>query len=135
MIVVDTNIIAYYWLPGESTPLAETVRRKAPEWHAPLLWRSEMRSVLTQYLRRGIYTLGQVTEVMSHAESFLADYEYQCDSQSVLRLAASSRCSAYDCEFVALARDLGIPLITEDALVLKSFPDTAKTMQAFLEMH
>jgi len=25
MMVVDTNIIAYYYLPGESTPLAETM--------------------------------------------------------------------------------------------------------------
>lgn len=128
-------MLSPHWLPGESTPLAEAIRLKAPEWHVPLLWRSEMRSVLTQYLRRGIYTLEQITEVMGQAESFLADHEHSCDSQSVLELAASSRCSAYDCEFVALARDLGMPLVTEDSLVLKSFPDTAKTMQAFLEMH
>lgn len=34
------------------------------------------------------------------------------------------RCSAYDCEFVWLARDLRLPLVTADRKVLDAFPDT-----------
>ena len=36
------------------------------------------------------------------------------DSATVLALAASSNCSAYDCEFVALADYLDVPLVTAD---------------------
>lgn len=38
---------------------------------------------------------------------------------------AASPCSAYDCEFVALAADLTVPLVTTDKKLVKSFPDIA----------
>ncbi len=43
MIVVDTNLIVYLYLESKHSPLAEQVLMKDPEWHAPLLWRSEFR--------------------------------------------------------------------------------------------
>ncbi len=44
------------------------------------------------------------------------------DSYEVLHLAQISHCSAYDCEFVALARRLDVPLVTADKQILKAFP-------------
>jgi len=42
-------------------------------------------------------------------------------------------CSAYDCEFAApLARQLNLPLITQDKKRLKAFPSTAFSMKHFL---
>ena len=38
----------------------------------------------------------------------------------------------YDCEFVALAKQTGIPLVTEDAALLRAFPDIAMTMTVAL---
>jgi predicted nucleic acid-binding protein len=46
-------------------------------------------------------------------------------SHHVLSLAAQSGCSAYDCEFVALAQDLRVPLVTTDRQILKAFPTVA----------
>jgi predicted nucleic acid-binding protein len=40
----------------------------------------------------------------------------------VLTLALESGCSAYDCEFVALAKQLGVKLVTEDAKLRRAFP-------------
>jgi hypothetical protein len=51
VIVVDSNVIAYCWVNGPLTALAQRVRVKDPERHAPILWRSEMRSILAGYLR------------------------------------------------------------------------------------
>ena len=51
MIVVDTNVIAYLFLPGEYTPLAERLLQKDPDWVAPVLWRSELRNVFALYVR------------------------------------------------------------------------------------
>ncbi len=39
---------------------------------------------------------------------------------------------AYDCEFVALARDLNVPLVTSDKQVLTQFPDVATSLATFV---
>ena len=56
MIVVDTNVIAYFYLPTEHTPLAEKLMMQEPVWAAPILWRSELRNVLALYLRKKALT-------------------------------------------------------------------------------
>ena len=55
MIVVDANIIAYFYLNfgTPQTQLAESLMRRDCEWVAPRLWRSEFRSILAKYLRGG----------------------------------------------------------------------------------
>ena len=48
-------------------------------------------------------------------------HEFAVESAYVLTLANTSGCSAYDCEFVALAKALGVPLLTNDREVLRAF--------------
>jgi predicted nucleic acid-binding protein len=64
------------------------------------------------------------------AEHQMDGNERLVDSRDVLRLAAQSRCSAYDCEYVALAETAGVPLVTNDAQVLKEFPSIARPFAA-----
>jgi predicted nucleic acid-binding protein len=52
MIVVDTNVLAYLYLPGEYTAAAETLLEQDSDWAEPILWRSEFRNILARYLRR-----------------------------------------------------------------------------------
>ena len=52
MIVVDFNILAYLYLPGERTAAAEALLEHVPDWAAPVLWRSEFRNILASYMRR-----------------------------------------------------------------------------------
>ena len=52
-------------------------------------------------------------------------------SEQVLQLATSSRCSAYDCEFVAAAQQLGVPLVNEDRAILAAFPHLARSLDQF----
>ena len=132
-IVVDTNVIAYYWLPGAHTENAVALRRRTDDWFVPKLWRSEFRNVLAQYLRAEIIGLDQARALIRSAEAELSDCEREVDSAAVMDLVAASACSAYDCEFVALAREMGIPLVTEDAGLLRAFPDVAIDMTAALE--
>lgn len=47
-VEVDTNIIAYYWLPGGRTESAVALRRHTDEWFVPALWRSEFHNVLAR---------------------------------------------------------------------------------------
>jgi predicted nucleic acid-binding protein len=132
VIVVDTNIIHYCWVRGQNTEVAQAVRQKDPEWHVPVLWRSELRNVLTAYLRRGLLTRAQIVGILSIAEQALADGEHIISDDIVLDVVTSSTLTAYDAEFVALAAALSVPLVTGDKAVLKAFPDRALTMGAFL---
>ena len=50
----------------------------------------------------------------------------------VLELVSRSTCSACDCEFVALARDLNVPLITVDPQVLDQFVDIAISLDGYI---
>lgn len=125
MIVVDTNVLAYLYLPGEHTAAAEALLESDPDWAAPLLWRSEFRNVLAGYLRRGSLTFGQAHAIQNEAEHLLAGAEFEVDSLSVLELVRDSDCSAYDCEFAALAMKLGTRLATRDARLLRAFPKLA----------
>lgn len=131
MIVVDTNIIAYLLLGGPMLSQAEQVYRKDPDWFAPPLWQSEFRNILAGMMRAKRLDLAGALEYWREAETLVGAPE-GIDGSEVLRLAYGSGCTAYDCEFVALARRLGTPLVTADAQVLRAFPDTAVDMQAFL---
>lgn len=131
MIVVDTNVIAYLLLGGEKTPQARAALRKDPVWAAPILWQSEFRNVLAMYLRQGQLVLSDALELVAEAESLLSGSEYRVESGQVLSLVAVSRCSAYDCEFVALAQELGVPLVTSDRQLLGAFPSVAVALDSF----
>lgn len=130
-VVVDTNVVAYYWLPGSRTEDAIAVRKKADAWFVPQLWRSEFRNVLASYMRAGILNADQARAAVRAAESDLVEFEREVDSVDVLNLVERSECSAYDCEFVALAMAIGYTLITEDARILRDFPNVAVNMAAF----
>ncbi|MFA7666116.1 MAG: type II toxin-antitoxin system VapC family toxin [Burkholderiaceae bacterium] len=130
MIVVDTNVLAYLYLPGDFTEATEHLYEHDPEWHAPILWRSEFRNVLAGYMRRGTLTLEQACAIQHETEALLSGAEHESDSRRVLELAKASHCSAYDCEFVALAEVLGTALVTMDARLIKAFPNLARPLLA-----
>ena len=121
-MVVDSNVVAYLYLPGEYTAHAEALLERSPDWAAPVLWRSEFRNILAGYLRRRTLTFDQACTLQLEAESLLAGSEFEVDSETVLELVRDSDCSAYDCEFVALAIRLNTKVVTMDKKLLRAFP-------------
>ena len=130
MIVVDSNILAYLYLPGDRTAAAEALLEQDPEWAAPTLWRSEFRNILAGYMRRKAVTFDQACSLQREAESLLAGAEFEVDSSAVLELVRDSDCSAYDCEFIALAIKLNTKLVTVDKKLLREFPTRAIALAA-----
>jgi len=131
MIVTDTNVIGYLFLSSNRSHLSELAFRKDPEWAAPVLWRSELRNVLASYMRKAILGFYEAQQIMDGALTVMRGREFDVSSGETLRLVSASQCSAYDCEFVAVARDLGVPLVTVDKQLLREFPDTAISLDAF----
>jgi predicted nucleic acid-binding protein len=132
VIVADTNLISYLLLEGEHTANAEQVLHRDSHWIAPLLWRSEFRNVLALYMRQDLLPLEQAYRLMGLGEALMAGREYSQPSNFTLELAANSRCAAYDCEFVALAHQKEVPLVTSDRKVLAAFPEVAVAPQKFV---
>lgn len=131
MIVADTNIVAYLLIGGDQTPAARAALLRDCTWVAPRLWRSEFRNVLAMYMQNGRLTLAQANHLMAEAEGLLGRTDFDVGGQDVLRLASLSRCTAYDCEYIALAQRLRIPLVTSDAQLLRAFPAVAVSLAAF----
>jgi len=132
MIVADTNTIAYLYLPTAQTDDVVSLLHKDPHWVAPLLWRSEFRNVLALYVRKGIIDFSTAIAMQSQAEQQLSEDEYSVNSSDVLALASESGCSAYDCEFISLAKSLNLKLITSDKKLIQLFPKIATTAGDYL---
>jgi predicted nucleic acid-binding protein len=131
LIVVDTNVVASLYLATDRSSQADRALARDPDWAAPLLWRSELRNVLALYLRQRRLQLADALAIMDTAEALLRGQEYTVPSLAVLQLADASGCSAYDCEFVALAEELEVPLVTLDRKVIAAFPGVAVALEAF----
>ena len=125
MIVVDSNVLAYLYLPGEYSTAAEALLEQDSDWAAPILWRSEFRNILAGYMRRKAITFEQAVSLQREAESLLEGAEFELESLAVLELVRDSDCSAYDCEFIALAMKLDTKLVTMDKKLLRAFPKRA----------
>lgn len=132
MIVVDTNVIVYLWLRVDQTPEAERLYAKDPNWIAPMLWRSEFRNALLLYIRKEKMTIDQAMYAIERAEEQMRNHERAVDSRAAMMLAVDSGCSAYDCEFIAVAESAGVPLITSDRRILQSFPEIAQSIADFI---
>jgi len=132
MIVVDTNIIVPLHITSESTGKVLEILKKDAFWCSPPLWRSEFLNVLAGCMHRNRFTLDQARRILQVALSTMAGSEISVPPWRVLELSAASNCTAYDCEFVALAKELGVKLVTLDKQVLAQFPETAIAPDKFL---
>jgi predicted nucleic acid-binding protein len=132
VIVVDTNVIAGLYLGKEAPSVAEQVLARDPKWAVPMLWRYEFRNVLAGEIRRGAMSFDRAARIASLAEARVRRREFIAPSDAVLELVSRTRCTAYDCEFVALARGIGARLVTSDRQVLAAFPETAISPESFV---
>lgn len=131
MIVADANLVVYLVLPGAHTEVAVRVLERDAEWAAPFLWRSEVRNVLLGYRRRGLLQPRQTLDLMERVERLMRGREFLPGSIRVLELAEQSRLSAYDCEYVALADEMDVPLVTGDRRIAEAFPERVLSPERF----
>ncbi len=125
MIIADSNLIAYLLIPGDQSERSESVLKKDAEWASPVIWRSELRNVLTLYMRHQGMTLIQAQQTIGKAERLLQRNEFVVPSDLVLKLTAHKPISAYDAEFIVLAEQLQVPLVTFDKALHRLFPKIA----------
>ena len=134
MIIVDADLIGALYMQSEQSPLANGIFEKDPDWYAPLLWQSEMRSIITSYLRHKLLTLDKALQIMDEAHALMIEHERFVSSNLVLELVGTSMCTSYDCEYVALAKEMNLTLVTFDKQVVGAFPGIAVFPQHFVNL-
>ncbi len=131
MIVVDTNVLAYAVIPGERTEAALATARRDTEWMAPRLWRSELRNVLATAMRVQKMTLASALAAFAAAVEIVDDVEIEEAAEECLQLAHQAGISAYDAEFVLVAEQMGLRLVTTDLRLAKAFPRRVVLLEEF----
>jgi predicted nucleic acid-binding protein len=111
---------------------ADAAWAKDSDWIVPALWRSEFRNALTGSIRRRSLTVEEAFAIANLAEAMLDRNEFTVSTSAVLQLVSRSNCSAYDCEFVALAHANGVRLLTVDRQILQEFPEVAVSLNKFI---
>lgn len=133
MIVADVNTMACLWFTSPHSVTVRNLLDKDKNWTAPPLWQSEFRNVLSNYMKFHQLPLLDALGIWKNAgELILAKNERLVSTAAVLFLVNESGCSAYDCEYVALAQQLNVKLITYDKQLIKNFPKIAMTAEQYL---
>ena len=114
MIVADASLLANYLNPAALNPEADAVYAKDVIWYATPLWRSELRNALLKYIRMGRLTKSLAESIIQDAAEVVGNREQSVSDAQVLEAAVTFKISAYDAEYVVLAKDLAIPLVTFD---------------------
>ena len=131
MIVADHQVLVSFWLPGEWTELAEAAKLRDGVWAAPVVWRAEFRAVLAAYLRQGLLTEAEANTAFLNAQKDMGENEFTVPTERILKLVAGSECTVFECEYVALAQDLGLALVMTSENILREFPRTAVSLTEF----
>ena len=129
MIVVDTNVFIRLTVGRDAGGDAALLHRLDPEWAAPPIFTSELRNVLLGYVRRGDIDLDRAKATCDEAARVLGNRIDDVPHDRVIDTALECGLTAYDAEFVVLARTLGVPLATLDREILEGAPDVAVSVR------
>jgi len=87
VIVVDANVIAYFFIEGDKTAGARDLMRRDPDWGLPALWRHEYLNVLATFVREGGATIAEAQRLWRQGIELLGSREQSVD----MELALASR--------------------------------------------
>jgi predicted nucleic acid-binding protein len=132
VIVVDTNVLVYYFIEGEKSLLAHQLFVYDPEWIVPLLWRHEFVNILATFARTGTLAVDVTQSVWRNAREALYPHEASAEPDEIIPFAVQNNISAHDAEFLVLAKSRRILCVTEDKELQKKCPHVAVSMGEFL---
>lgn len=133
MLLVDANILAYLLVEGERSDEARELLQKDSNWHSEAFIFIEVTSVLCTYLRNGPLRFKDCEIALQRAEALMENNLHLVSHLEVIRTAQEFRINAYDARYIALAREFGTPLITEDAKLRRAVPRLTISLNDALE--
>jgi predicted nucleic acid-binding protein len=127
VVVVDTNVVAYLLIEGDRTAQAQALYARDPDWRSEGFLLVEFCNLLATCIRAGRLDGDSAAGLLGSAERTVTGV-VNLPHARALALAAEFGVSAYDARFLAVARQLGTKLITEDAKLLRAAPALTQTL-------
>ena len=121
MVLVDTNVLAYLMLEGDRTSAAQQLFGRDADWRSEAFIMVEFSNVLTTYVRTKVLSRDQGLKLLAGAEK-LVPVLTSVQNARALEVATQFGISAYDARFVALAIQMKVKLVTEDAKLRAAVP-------------
>lgn len=131
MIVADTNLVSYLLIASEHTDAARAVWARDPRWVLASLWRSEYLSVLATAVRARVLEHHQARSAWRAGVRLFGRSEREPDGEAVLDAALEFGVSAYDAQFVVVAKELNVPLVTGDRKLREACRPLAVSLAEF----
>jgi predicted nucleic acid-binding protein len=131
VIVADANLLVYLTVPGPRSELARQALARDPEWKAPRFWRVEFRNAVLKHIRAGDLTVDEALECFEDASELVGEEESEPNARAVLEIAVTHGISAYDAEYVAAARDLGVRVVSADLALVGAVPEMVVSLEDF----
>jgi predicted nucleic acid-binding protein len=121
VVLVDTNVLAYLMLEGDRTSAAQELFKRDADWRSEAFIMVEFSNVLTTYVRTKVLSRDQGLKLLAGAEK-LVPVLTSVQNARALEVATQFGISAYDARFVALAIQMKVKLVTEDAKLRAAVP-------------
>jgi predicted nucleic acid-binding protein len=121
VVLVDTNVLAYLMLEGDRTSAAQELFERDADWRSEAFIMVEFSNVLTTYVRTKVLSRDQGLKLLAGAEK-LVPVLTSVQNARALEVATQFVISAYDARFVALAIQMKVKLVTEDAKLRAAVP-------------
>jgi predicted nucleic acid-binding protein len=127
MVVVDTNVVAYLLIEGDRSAESQALYARDPDWRSEGFLLVEFANLLATYVRASKLDARAAQGLLATAEQILGGIVNLPHSRA-LALAGEFGVSAYDARFLAVARNLGAKLVTEDAKLRRAAPALTQTL-------
>jgi predicted nucleic acid-binding protein len=130
VIAVDCNVLAQLLFDADQTPRARTLLQQDADWHSEALIVVEFTNVLATAIRVRGMPMKDASIALTQAQAVVEPGLHAANHHETLTLASQYRVSAYDARYLAVARDLGVKLVTEDARLRAAAPKLTQSLAA-----
>jgi predicted nucleic acid-binding protein len=128
MLVVDTNVLVYLLVAGDRTDQARALMQRDADWRSESFVLVELSNVLVTTMRVRGLAPARAVQALADAQQIMEPGLHFVQHADALALAMEFKVSAYDARFLALARLLGQPLVTEDARLRQAAPALTRSI-------
>ncbi|MBT3478743.1 MAG: type II toxin-antitoxin system VapC family toxin [Candidatus Marinimicrobia bacterium] len=126
-------MIAYLYILGDGTSLAQSVYRKNPNWSVPSLWRHEFLQILSTFVKEGGMPLPHAGRIWDQAIGRFVHSEQTIHYKRALVLANEFNINTYDAQALELSQRLDITFVSQNKRLKKAMPQIVTNPETYIK--